>query len=137
MASVLRKVDYYYMLVPDQVGVGAKILGELEAEKVNLRAFSGFPQGRRVQLDLIPENPKDLVAAAKKLHRPLSRRKRCFLLQGDDKVGALTDILDQLAKAGISVTAMDAVTGGKGRFGAIFWVKPEVYARAAKLLKAK
>lgn len=137
MASVLRKVDYYYMLLPDQVGVGAKVLGELAAHKVNLHAFSGFPQGRRVQLDLIPDKPKDLVAAAKKLHRPLSRRKQCFLLQGDDKVGALTDILGKVAKAGISVIAMDAVTGGKGRFGAIFWVKPEDYKRTAKLLKAK
>jgi hypothetical protein len=49
----------------------------------------------------------------------------------------MTGILDKLAAARINVTAIDAVTSGDGRFGAIFWVKPESVARAAKLLGAK
>jgi prephenate dehydratase len=137
MADALRKVDYYYVLLPDRVGIGAKVLGDLATHKVNLRAFSGFPNGRRVQLDLFPEDSKELVAAAKTLRLPLSKRERSFLLQGADRPGALTAILAKLAKAGISVTALDAVTAGKARFGAIFWVKPEDYTRTAKLLKAK
>jgi hypothetical protein len=32
---------------------------------------------------------------------------------------------------------MDAVTSGKGRFGAIFWVKPKLVSKAAKLLGAR
>ena len=35
------------------------------------------------------------------------------------------------------MTAVDAVTGGKGRFGAIFWVKPNAVAKAAKALGAQ
>jgi hypothetical protein len=31
---------------------------------------------------------------------------------------------------------MDAVSSGAGRYGAIFWVKPEAVSRAAKLLGA-
>ncbi|MGH8645061.1 MAG: hypothetical protein ACREX4_11615 [Gammaproteobacteria bacterium] len=58
------------------------------------------------------------------------------LLQGDDKVGALTDILSKLAEAKITVTALDAVTAGEGRFGAIFWVQPKDVAKTAKLLGA-
>ena len=49
----------------------------------------------------------------------------------------MTGILDKLATAKINVTAFDAVTSGDGRFGAIFWVKPENVAKAARLLAAK
>jgi prephenate dehydratase len=66
----------------------------------------------------------------------LSLKKTGFLVQGDDKVGALTDILSKLAEARINVTALDAVTAGEGRFGAIFWVKPKDVAKTAKLLGA-
>jgi len=37
----------------------------------------------------------------------------------------------------INVTAADAVSGGKGRYGMIIWVKPKDYARAARALGAK
>jgi hypothetical protein len=35
------------------------------------------------------------------------------------------------------MVAMDAVAAGKGRFGAIFWVKPRDVARAARVLRAR
>ena len=38
---------------------------------------------------------------------------------------------------GINVTASDAVTAGKGRYGMLLWVKPKDFARAAKTLDAK
>jgi len=60
-----------------------------------------------------------------------------FLLQGTDRVGAMTKTLKTLADAKINVTAMDAVTSGDGRFAAIFWVKPKKVAKAAKLLRAR
>lgn len=67
----------------------------------------------------------------------LSRRKSGFLLTGDDRVGAVTGVLDKLAAAKINVTAIDAIATGDGRFGALFWVMPRSVARAAKLLGAK
>ena len=35
------------------------------------------------------------------------------------------------------MVAMDAVTGGSRRFGAIFWVKPKDIARTSRLLGAR
>jgi len=67
----------------------------------------------------------------------LSVRKSGFLYQGDDRVGAMTRLFAKLAAAKINLIAVDAVTSGKGRFGAIFWVKPQVVAKTAKLLGAK
>jgi len=137
MTDSVRKVDYFYTMVPNTAGQGSKILAALAAEGVNLLAFSGFPSGKRAQLDLVPDDSAALKRAAKKLKLKLSLRKFGFLVQGDDRVGAMTGILDALAKAKISVTACDAVTAGEGRYGAIFWVKPAAVAKAGKAIGAR
>src|SRR5436305_250786 len=137
MADTVRKVDYFYTIVPNTAGQGSRILSELAAEGVNLLAFSGFPSGKRAQLDLVPEDSAALKRAAKKMKLKLSVRKSGFLVQGDDRVGAMTEILDALAKAKISVTACDAVSAGEGRFGAIFWVNAAAVAKASKTIGAK
>jgi hypothetical protein len=137
MKTTLRKVDYFYVMLPNRAGQGAKVMAGLAAEGVNLLAFSAFPSGGKAQLDLMPEDSAKLRKAAKKLGLKLSVRKTGFLYQGDDRIGAMNRILDALADARISVIAADAVTSGKGRFGAIFWVKPAAVAKAAKLLGAR
>ncbi len=137
MRGSLRKVDYFYVMVPNTAGKGAKIMAGLAAEGVNLLAFSGFPSGRQAQLDLMPENSVKFRRAARKLGLTLSARKTGFLYHGDDRVGAMTKILDMLAGAKINVVAIDAVTSGKGRFGAIFWVRPKSVSKAARLLGAR
>jgi hypothetical protein len=137
MADRVRKVDYFYVMVPNTVGQGSKILSGLAAAGVNLLAFSGFPSGGKGQLDLVPESSAKLRRAAKKMKLKLSKRKSGFLLQGKDRVGAMTKPLATLAKAKVNVTAMDAVVSGGGRFAAIFWVKPKNVAKAARLLRAR
>ena len=137
MASSLRKVDYFYVMVPNTAGQGAKVLSGLAAAGVNLLAFSGFPSGGKGQLDIVPESSAKFRRAAKKMKLKVSARKTGFLLQGSDRVGAMTKTLRTLADAKINVTAMDAVTSGDGRFAAIFWVKQKKVAKAAKLLHAR
>lgn len=137
MADTLRKVDYFYVMVPDTPGEAAKIMAGLADAGVNLLAFSGFPSGRRSQLDLVPDDAAKLKRAAKKLGLALSAKKTGFLYQGADRVGAMTGILGKLADAKINLVAVDAIASGGGRFGAIFWVKPEAVAKAARLLGAK
>ena len=67
---------------------------------------------------------------------PLSTKKRCFLITGKDRRGALAATLQTLAGAGIGVTALDAATAGSSRYGALLWVNPKDYQRAARLLNA-
>ncbi len=76
------------------------------------------------------------VAAAKKAKLRLVGPKTGFLVQGDDRVGAMADIVGKLAEAKINITAVDAVSTGLGRYGAILWVKPRDVKKAAKLLEA-
>jgi hypothetical protein len=137
MADRIRKVDYFYVMVPNAAGQGAKVLDGLAEYGVNLLAFSGFPSGGKGQLDLVPEKSAALMRAAKKLGLKLSKKKTGFLIEGKDRVGAMTKVVDKLAKAKINVTAMDAIVAGKGRYGAILWVKPKSVAKTAKLLDAR
>ena len=134
MAETIRKIDYFYVETANKPGEGAKALGALHEAGVNLLAFSGFPYGRRAQMDFIPEDPAAFMAAAKKAGLKLSAKKVGFLVQGADRIGALSEIAAKLAAANINITAMDAVCAGEGRYGAILWVKAPDLRKAAKTL---
>lgn len=136
MLDTVRRLDYFALSMADRPGEGARLVAALKDNGVNLLAFSGFPAGRKSQVDLVPEDAGALRAAAKKLKLALGAKKTCFVIQGDDRVGALADTLQKLADAKINVTAIQAVTAGMGRYGAIFWVKPRDAAKAAKTLGA-
>ena len=135
MAEEIRRVDYYYATVPDKAGEAARILAALRQGGVNLVGFSGFPAGaRKGQLDFIAEDSAALTNAAKSAKIKLSKKKSGFLFQGEDRPGAVADVLDKLAQAGINVTAALAVCAGMGRYGGIVWVKPPDLRKAAKAL---
>jgi predicted amino acid-binding ACT domain protein len=134
MSDTVTLVDYYYTTVPDKAGEGARILGLLRDAGVNLLAFSGFPEGRRSQLDFIPVDGPALLGTAKAAKVKLSRPKKVFLVSGDDRIGAIADVCGKLAAAKVNITAVDAVCAGAGRFGAILWVKPRDVKKAAAVL---
>ena len=136
MPDTIRRLQYFALQVPDKPGEGARLLQGLREESVNLLAITGFPTGKKAQVDLVPENAMALKAAAKKLKLKLGPAKTCFVIQGDDRVGALTDTFTRLAEAKINLVASQAVTAGMGRYGAIFWVKPRDVNKTAKLLAA-
>jgi hypothetical protein len=136
MTDTVRKVDYFYIEAPNKPGEGAKVLSALQELGVNLLAFSGFPQGRRAQIDFVPEDAAKFKAAARKAGLKLSPRKTCFLVQGEDRIGAVAEIMRKLSEVGINVTAIDAVGAGEGRYGAILWVDPAAVRKAAKVLGA-
>ena len=137
MADVVKRIEYYYTTVPNRAGAGAKVLNAFKEARVNLLAFTGFPCGAgRAQLDFVPANKRAFVAAARKAKIRLVGPKKAFLIQERDRAGAIADIVNKLAKARINVTAVDAITDGKGRYGAILWVKPRNVTQAAKILGA-
>jgi hypothetical protein len=136
MSESVRTVEYFYVETPDKPGEGVRLLNHLKSAGVNLLAFSGFPKGRRAQVDFVPADPAAFRAAARKGGWKVTGPKKAFLIQGEDRVGALVDLLGRLAAAKINVTATDAVIGGMGHYGAILWVKPRDVNRAAKVLGA-
>ena len=136
MAETVHKVDYFYIEAPNKPGEGAKVLSMLRDAGVNLLAFSGFPQGRKAQIDFIPEDAVAFKAAARKARLKLSVKKTGFLIQGEDRPGVIAEVMGKLAAVNVNVTAIDAVSAGEGRYVAILWVKPADVRKAANALGA-
>ena len=137
MADTVRGVQYHYVTVPDAPGEGQQVLSALRDRGVNLLAFLGFPaEGAQTQLDLVTEDPDALRAAAEEAGLTLSEAKQAFLVQGEDRAGAVADTTAKLAEANVNVTAAAAVAAGSGTFGMIVWVAPDDYDKAAQALGA-
>ncbi len=135
MADRIRTVDYFYVTVHDRPGEGYWIHSRLKQSGVRLLACCGFPTGRgKAQLDLVPERPEALIDWARQFEVDLSPRKRAFLIQGSDWVGAPADIYEKLEHQGINVVAAQSVSAEEGHWGMILWVKPGEFGRAAKAL---
>ena len=75
-----------------------------------------------------------LAKAAKSAGLKLSKKKSGFLIQGDDRPGAIAEITQKLAQANINVTSIQAFSAGSGRYGGMLWVKPTDLRKAAKAL---
>jgi len=137
MAVKCRFVDYYAVKLADRPGTGARALGVFRRARVALEAVHAFPAGRSTQMDLVPTRRAAFLRAARAGKLRPSRRKRALLVEGDDRTGALAGVLEKIAAASVNVTAVTGVRAGKGRFGAILWVKPRDLRRAAKALGAR
>jgi hypothetical protein len=135
MADIVRRIEYFYTVVPNKPGEGAKVFDALKSEKVSLLAYLGFPTSwGRAQLDFVPTDKDAFLAIVKKAGIKLIGPKIAFLVQGDDRVGVVADLLNKLKQAQINVTAMQAVASGEGRYGAILWIKPGDIDKTAKAL---
>jgi hypothetical protein len=137
MSESVRQIDYFYAEVDDKPGEGRKLLEFLSAYSVNLIAFTAFPIGDgKSQLDFFPDNAEILQKAASEANIPLVGPKKAFLIQGDERVGALAEHHLRLSDAGVNTYAANGVTGGSGRYGYIIWVRPEDFNKAANALGA-
>jgi hypothetical protein len=132
-----KKVRYVALKVPSRAGQGAAVLDAVAKAGINLLAFTGFPEGGRAQIDLVTDDVGKLRRVAKAEGWRVSPVKRGFVIQGRDRVGAVHRQLAKLARAGVNVTAVDAVSAGRGRFGMVLWVKPRDQAKAARALGAR
>ena len=134
MADQIQRVQYFYTEVPDKPGEGAKVLGMLKEAGINLLAFVAFPKGRRAQLDFVPMDQAAFKESAKRAKIKLVGPKTGFLIQGEDRTGAVAEIVSKLSAAKINITALQGIAAGSGRYGAILWVKPRDVNKAAKVL---
>ena len=137
MADTVRKVEHFSTWVPDRPGQAFKVLSSLVSAGVDLLACSGTQQGRRAQIEVVPDSSTRLRAAARKAGLSFEARRTGYLIRGKDRPGALAGHLAKLAAQKINVTGIDALTTGKGRWGAIIWVDPRDVAKATRTLGAR
>lgn len=135
MGSKVRKVEYFYCTVQDQPGESYKLLSLLADVGVNLLAFTAVPSGLlNTQFTLFPEDSDKLKVEAKKASLSIHGPIPALLVQGDDELGALTEIHKKLYDYGVNVVASTAVTNGKGGFGYVIYVRTEQFNAAVAAL---
>jgi hypothetical protein len=136
LMAEIRQVEHYTASIANKVGEGARVLGTLRDAGVDLIAVWGYPYGKgRAQLEFIPKDGAALVAAAKQAKLRL-RKSTALYIDGDDRPGAIADILTKLAGARINVKAVQAVCGGGGSYGAVVFLPPSAARKAASVLGA-
>lgn len=134
MTDKVKRIDYYYVQVPNQPGQAFEVLSKLKEAKVNLLSFTAFPsEAGNSQIVMAPEKPEAFVKAAERMGLHLSAKKEAFFVQGKDRPGALAEIFNKLNAAKVNVHASNATSAGS-TYGFIFWVKARDMDAAAKAL---
>lgn len=137
MADNIAVLPYFSVTVPNKTGEGAKLLGALRDAGVNLLGLWAYPvRGKKAQFDLVPADPKLFAKAAKKLKLECGPKQNLICWNGEDRPGAAADAAAKLAAAGIDIHAMQAITSGEGRFGALIQLAQSDIKKAVKILSA-
>jgi len=135
MAHSIRRVEYYYANIRDELGAAYRVLAQLAELGVNLLAFTAVPSGPSLaQFALFPQDPNKLVAEASAAQLKLEGPYHAFLVQLDDELGALASVHEQLFRAGVDVYASSGVTDGRGSFGYVVYVREDQFQHAAQAL---
>jgi hypothetical protein len=131
----IRTVEYYYANVRDELGAAYRLLSQLAELGVDLLAFTAVPSGPALaQFTLVPTDARKLIAQATAAGLPLDGPYHAFLVQGDDELGALANVHEQLVRASIDIFASSGVSDGRGAFGYLIYVREDQYEKAAAAL---
>jgi hypothetical protein len=136
MAFTIRRVEYYYATVRDELGAAYRLLSQLAELGVDLLAFTAVPSGPALaQFTLVPTDAGKLLAQASVAGLPLDGPYHAFLVQGDDELGALANVHEQLVKAGVDIFASSGVSDGRGAFGYLVYVREDQFEKATAALQ--
>ena len=135
MDAQIRSAPYFNVTVKDQPGETYRLLAHLAQEGVNLLAFNAIPLGpAQTQFILFPESEGRFEKAAALIGLHLAEAQHAFLVQGDDRLGALVGIHERLYEAGVNVYGSNGVTDGRGGYGYVLYVRPADSDAAAAAL---
>jgi len=135
MSFQIRSVQSFTTTLTGTPEAAYGLLSGLAAQGVNLLAFTAIPVGPgATQLVLCPEDDALLAHAARRLNVALSGPEEALLLQGDDELGALAKVHDQLASAGVQPYASIGLADGRGSFAYVLHMRRGTAAAARQAL---
>ena len=136
MSASIHRVEYFTTTVHGAPDAAYALLGRLAAAGVDLLAFNAIPVGlQATQLVLFPRRGELLTHLAQELKLDLAGPDRALLIQGDDELGLLARLHEQLAKADVQPYASTGVTDGRGGFGYIVYIRKDQFDAAARALR--
>ena len=116
----------------DRVGALAQALEEARNHGIDLHSIAAFAsEGQAVMLG-VPKNFGLALQIAGMATTPIEQVE-AFQVEGDDERGALCGVMNKLAAAGVSATAVHAAAI-EGKFAGVIYVAPEDVEAAAEAL---
>jgi hypothetical protein len=136
MADAITRIDYYMGIIPNKTGEGARILKALTDAGINLTGFLGYPKTARNSevVFIVDEKTPAIAGLAKKAGVALGKKQKGFFVNGEDRLGAVSEKMSALAAAGINVVSLHAMCAGAGRYGALIVVDAKDVRKAGKTL---
>ena len=134
MAFIVRRVEYFYANVHDELGAAYRVLSELAERGVDLLAFTAVPSGPALaQFALFPEHPRKLVAEARAAQLPLDGPHHAFVVQGDDESSPRTRAPAPVRRRRERLR-VDRRDRWQGSFGYVVYVREDQFEQAAAAL---
>lgn len=118
----ITSVSYFSIESKDKPGEVARFTSTLKEENLDLAGLWGLSLGDgEAQIIAIPKDPDKFASAAQRAGI-IATRGTCFRVVGEDRIGALADILENVAARGINLYAIDAISLGD-QFASYLWAK--------------
>ncbi|MCK5578613.1 MAG: hypothetical protein KAI63_03720 [Planctomycetes bacterium] len=112
MPKVAKEIQLN-IIVPNDVGVGAKVFGAIGKAGIYIRAFCAYGADKQANFILLTNEPEKAAESLKKSGYPVTTDE-VVVVQIEDKVGRANEITEELAKAGINIEFCYATAADPG-----------------------
>ena len=136
MALDIKKLEYYNITVEDHAPEGAKLLSLFANVGISWYAFKAVTlEPKCTRFSLFPNDGFKMIMGAKNAGLSLDGPYPALMIKDSDESGALADIYEKLAQAGIDVNESSGIADINGGYGVILYLNKADCEKAMKVLE--